>query len=361
MGTEQVTAETAIWMEGRRTDHPIFVVGYMHSGTTLLRAILGAADGVLCIPGETRFFEHKASFRKRYADLSDPQTRTQFLTYMIELLGPEKSGSSVDHMDASMLPMAAREAPGTAFRHAMDAAASLTGHSRWLEKTPSHLFYIKDILEAIPDACIIEIVRDPRDVLASKKTRRETVWTTERYAADERPRKHLEKAYDACWDTFSWKAAVQAGTKAQASYPNRLRRVRYEDLVSNPASEVQTICDFLDLPFHPAMLKTQWRNAAGAVGRTEGIQADAVGRWSRVLKPAEVFVCQWLARDVMEDLGYEPATQIPKDLVAVPGLLVRSVGEFLLRLYRRWRQGGMAYLMHVVQGYLRKVQMLRRL
>ncbi|GAH22672.1 unnamed protein product, partial [marine sediment metagenome] len=69
------------------------------------------------------------------------------------------------------------------------------GKTRWLEKTPTHVFYIDDILLSVPDAKFVEIVRDPRAVLASKKRRRETVWP-ERYVPKQQKFKNLEKSYD---------------------------------------------------------------------------------------------------------------------------------------------------------------------
>src|SRR5690606_25266583 len=114
-------------------------------------------------------------------------------------------------------------------------------------KTPNHIHYLDAILRTCPSAKIMEIVRDPRDVLASKKTRRETVWTTDRYRPEERERKHLEKAYDPLWDAISWRSAIQAGNRTYRTHPEQIQRIRYEDLVAQPKQVVRQICEFLEI------------------------------------------------------------------------------------------------------------------
>src|SRR5690606_33444432 len=49
----------------------------------------------------------------------------------------------------------------------MRAVAARQGKPRWLEKTPGNIAHVDRIWSAWPDAQVLHIVRDPRDVYAS--------------------------------------------------------------------------------------------------------------------------------------------------------------------------------------------------
>ena len=53
-----------------------------------------------------------------------------------------------------------------------------------------------------------------------------------------------------------WEWHVRLGREDGGSLaPKLYHEVRYEALVSEPAKECETLCDFLDLPYDDAMLK----------------------------------------------------------------------------------------------------------
>ena len=220
---------------------------------------------------------------------------------------------------------------------------------------------VYEIIRSTPDARFIEIVRDPRDVLASKKTRRATVWTTDRYTPEQRLNKRLEKAYDPIWDTLSWKSAIRAGLAARRTNAEQIFTIRYEDLVTDPERRIREMGDFLAVPCEPDMLDISYRNAAEEItSKGAGIKADSVGWWRRVLTPGEVATCQWVAKTEMSRHGYERVPVKLADRVKLPYFMGRGTGEFVVRLSRRWRMGGGAFLAHTLVGYGRRLQKLVR-
>ena len=98
---------------------PTFIVGCGHSGTWLLLAVLGMHSRIYAIPMETEVF-----FKTKKAE--------------VETLIKQ-----------------------------FDQQALLVDKNRWVEKTPSHINRIGDILHFCPDAKIILMVRDGRDVAHS--------------------------------------------------------------------------------------------------------------------------------------------------------------------------------------------------
>jgi len=102
---------------------PAFIVGCGHSGTSVLLAILGAHPRIYPVP-------YESSIATQDEELKFQQAVKQF-----------------------------------------DADTITAGKRRWVEKSPVHIHYIERIFEWIPNAKIIVIVRDGRDVASSIKDR----------------------------------------------------------------------------------------------------------------------------------------------------------------------------------------------
>jgi hypothetical protein len=352
--------------------HPIFVVGYMHSGTTLLHAVLSRHPAVFASKGETRFFELLPSLRGRYRDLGDDRVFRDYVAYTVDsiLLGPglaKRLDDPAARLDEATLGaiverVADRRDHVVTFRRVFDALMARDGKSRWLERTPTHVYHVDEILAACPGARIIEITRDARDILASKKTRRETVWTSRRYAEGTRQAKHLEKAYDPLWDALSWRSAIAAGRAAHNRHPAELLRVSYESLVSDPEAAIDTLCAWTGLDVDPAMSQVTLKTTADWNGRDKraGIYKESVGRWHDALTPAEIALCQTVAHRELAELGYSLEPVDWQHRMAALALLPHSQRELLDRLGRRWRMGGFDYVRRVLRGYRKRLGIIAR-
>lgn len=337
-----------------RTEHPIFVVGYMHSGTTLVRNILANHPAVYCTPDETKFFMHLPLVRAQLG-------ADDMLEYCRGIVERGVGFRSEDRPTRRATVRASDRELGRQFRVALDTLALEQGRSRWVEKTPTHVFYADVISEAIPDALFVEVVRDPRDVLASKKTRTHNVVVPGRFGADERRRKRLEKSFDPLWDGLSWKSAVRAGGDGAGRRPHRWLRVRYEDLVVDTDHVVRSICSFLSLEFGTALIQVPRGIPADVhdIGSPDrGVATSSQGRWRDVLTATEVALCERTCRREMDMLGYA-LEQRPVPLSSVAAALAtRSAPELVQRTIHRLRLGGAPYLREIASGYARRLRTL---
>ncbi len=233
---------------------------------------------------------------------------------------------------------------GLVFNH----VTKITGKERWLEKTPSHLLHIDKILHAIPEAQIIELVRDPRDVLASKNSRQSKEWIEKRIEMFPARKNYLpyQVGYDSLWDSLSWKSAIQIGDQAKHKYPKNMLRVRYEDLVTHPERELSRICDFLNLSYYSELLDVSWQNNTTKIAKkdVQGIGTTSIGKGVRMLPLADIALCQRLTKSEMDALNYEHVPITFKARLKIPFVLLKSGYEFFARLYRRWRLGGFVYV-----------------
>lgn len=328
----------------------LFVVGYMHSGTTLLQNILGKSPEIFMIGGETKFFELLnlgTNAREKYRFGWTSKCFEKFMPQYLEVFSkhylPEHNIS--------------KQKATEKFANIFDELCQITGKRFWLEKTPSHAIFINDICNSYPDAKLIFIVRDIRDVYASKKQR---VVDVEKnfHGTGKLREKKLQKNYNPLFDALSARSFVEACLTGLHEFPDRLHVVRYEDLVGDPEVEVRKICQFAGLGYDVSMLQVATLNSAYAQ-KTDRIDAASVGRYKGKLCPEELWIIQKVSARVMRMFNYE------EDVVNVPlSAKLRIVGSSLLRLainfYGKIRLGGRDYFINYIMQYARRARQLKR-
>lgn len=347
----QVEAADAV-----RAVRPIFIVGYIHTGTSLLKNILRKDPTLFAAAGETHFFQDLAKIRAEFSDLSRDDVLRDYVLFLIKLayLGFKRAHQQQERysladfgltdlqFDGIVTAAQQRRQHAPLFGLVMDQLTRLNGKERWLEKTPEHVNFLKHALQLHPDARVVEMVRDPRATLASRKIRRgDDEWLEEKESREGVAADHSTN-YDPLLDTMLWKEAINAAAEARRAYPENILTVRYEDLAADPEATVQHICEFVGLPFQPEMLAVGWVNSATqaqegkpASQPGKGVSKAAVEKWRKSLSPEEIYLCQRLGRKEMEQLGYLP-TPVPSSArLKVPGLLGRSAVHLYSRVSGR--------------------------
>ena len=310
------------------THAPIFVVGVARSGTTLLSAMLSAHSRLDCGP-ESRFFA-------RLRHLRGPQQQ--------RLLAPESwPGPAVDfvaslsnqgHPVMELFGLSRADVHGYLGERPPSVAAMLesltvlharrAGKARWIEKTPRHLLMTDTLWRHWPEARVVRIVRDPRDValsLAGLPFAKESV---------------VGNLVRADQDDRASRQRIETDPRAMT--------LRYEDLVTEPERELRRICAFVGEAWEPAMLDT--RGTAGSVaadhewwkGSVAGpLTTASVERWRREMSAdVQRFAGLHLASFIREH-GYEGAQEPEREVAVVPvGDAVGPANErLLLELARR--------------------------
>ncbi len=263
-------------------DGLIFVVGAPRSGTTLLRAMLNRHPRFgLC--DETFFFYWVAHRERIFGDLADPLRRARAVDRFLETRRVVRLGLDLAALRAH-LHQHATSYPRF-FAELLQFYARDHGKRVGGEKTPQHALVARQLLEWYPDARLIHLIRDPRDVVASLKR---MPWGSGSRLGDAR----------------TWSACVD-GAQACAADP-RFLLVRYETLIAEPEPELTRICAFLGEPFVAGMLEGSARKsdrwwfdrAQGAVEKTR------VERWRQELTVDEIAAIEWAIGDRLARYGY---------------------------------------------------------
>jgi len=274
------------------TGDPVFVVGVPRSGTTLLTAMLGAHSRMDCGP-ETQFFAHarRAELKRVLHPRHWPTPGVEFVQSLVLNRTPVHELFGIGPRDIASF-LGSRKPTLQALLESLTAVrAGREGKARWIEKTPNHLLHVRQIRSLYPNACIVRILRDPRDVALSLR------------GVPFASKSVLANLYS--WldrDERSWRF-FEADSRSIT--------VRYEDLVTNPQVEITRVCGLLQEAFEEGMLTPQ-TSADAVIGAGEWwkknvrgpIQGTRVEAWRREFSDGEQQLASILCAEPLRRYGY---------------------------------------------------------
>ena len=281
------------------------IVGVPRSGTTLLRIMLDAHPDV-AIPPETGFLPQLAAL-----DAVAESGRAACETIIGSETWPDfhLEAAAFEREIGRLSPCTPADVARAFYR----MYASRFGKARWGDKTPTYGTEIDRIAGLLPEAHVIHIIRDGRDVMLSVRG----LWF--------RPGDTVE----ACAE--DWVRRL-ARTQAIGHRLAHFLEVRYESLVTAPEETLRTICGFLDLTFEPALLRYHERAGSrldehearyAPDGRLviskadrrhnqrfvmEPPQPNRIGRWRQEATVDELRRFEAVAGEWLDRLGYVRAS-----------------------------------------------------
>jgi len=243
------------------TERIVFVIGSPRSGTTFLAGAVGSQPGFVDL-GEVR--PVKANIA-RWASLPESEAAAE-LRSTLELV----------------------------------RRLSFVRDLRPVEQTPELSFVVGAAVRAYPQATVLHIVRDGRDVVCSLL---EQGWLRDREGRDDagqpfgshyrswvEPDRSSEftRAREATRAAWAWRRYLTAARAA----PEHTLEVRYEEIAADPLAAAERIASRLDTD--PAPLA----EALGAV------HSRSVGRWERNLDQEQIEDVEREAGGLLRELGY---------------------------------------------------------
>lgn len=298
----------------------IFVLGYGRSGTTMMGAILGNHPEVHMFR-ELNFFE-KLWDRKNEREL----TEMEAADLAARLIGINRQGypNLRDHSEyldqgRAVVERIQRNAitPVEVYESFLMSTAAEHGKSIPCEQTPGYVFFLREILDLFPEARIVNMIRDPRDVLVSRKKKwRQFQLTSERYRLSRTLRTWAH--YHPISSSFLWKAAVKAAQPYVEA--GKVLQVRFEDVLADPKNELRKICDFIGISYTDSLMEVPIKGSSFVRHSAEkvGIDKTRTANWRNGgLNSAELFLNQTIAADLMRRFHYRPARVFPNPFLLV--------------------------------------------
>lgn len=268
---------------------PVFVVGCPRSGTTLLYHMLLSSGSFAIYRAESVMFN---VIEPRFGDLSVESSRRRLLDAWFESRLFTASGLEKDAIGAKVMDECRNG--GDFLRIVMSEIARRQGVQRWADTTPDHLLYLKRIKQTIPDALVIHMIRDGRDVALSMEKLgyiRPMWW-------DRTPAKMAAALY--------WQWAVTKGRNAGRALGSDYMELHFEDLVREPHKTLAGVSKFIAQDLNYEQIR---RVGIGAVRvpntafEDEGV--DPVGRWRKGYSDEELAMFEGLTGRTLVENGYE--------------------------------------------------------
>lgn len=227
---------------------PVFIVGCGHSGTTMLRHLMGLHRNLYAPPYESRIFLHPA--------------------IKIRLAAAVWSFAAISN-----------------------------GKSRWVEKTPAHIYHLDRIFKCYPKAKVILLIRDGRDVAVSLSKRLgDFEQSVRRWVED-------NKAGEPYW-----------------SHP-QVMKLNYEVLVTDFENQLKAILAFIGEPEDETLLSFSEKKFSEEPSEEESVREGArpnelrdtqiqrglyngSGKWAAELSEEEKAVFKAKAGQMLIEYGY---------------------------------------------------------
>ena len=286
---------------GRSTD-PLFIVGFQRSGTTLLRLMLNAHPEIAIPHDSADLWPTYARLSiKKYGGLSTPDDVRRMIDDLLAepRIRAWQTKLRRDTLLEEPLPSSFPEV----MRRFHEVYARAHGKARWGDKNTGTLVELDRLNAEFPACRIVHLVRDGRDCALSH-------------------RDYLYGYENLLRVALEWREQVALCHKMGAMLPpERFHELRYEDLLVDPASALQRVCEFLGVAFAPSMLEyhrhvedhvPQERRALWPMLDRPPTAANAF-KWKSTMSSRDRAIFQRAAGELLRAFGYETSDSTAKD------------------------------------------------
>ena len=285
-------------VNGRKVRQPVFVLSAPCSGTELLARALKRSPGFHLTLGQrwvlpvVHGFARSPSIVRGREDAAATVLRNTFA-----------QGWQVNPHCCLGCSAACREAGGS---EGSGPCVSERGISRYGDASPDLLYCAETLVDAFPDAKLVQIIRDGRDVVAGMLTDHQVLaWFRPGFVNLEAEQTHpllgVESEADrASWPVLSlpgkcamrWRGTVRMMARLRGKLaPEQLITLRYEEMIRQPAAAASAVAAFAGAEIAPLDVRVQGT-------------AMEPGRWRRVLTPAQSAEVERVAGEELRRVGY---------------------------------------------------------
>ncbi len=173
------------------------------------------------------------------------------------------------------------------------------------DHTPKNMYYLHEILSYFPDAKVINMVRDQRDVLLSQKNK----WKRRSLGASDIPLSEAIRSYFNYHPILSskiWNSSLEYTAKFKNN--SRVRVVSFEGLLIKPIRIVKELCQFLEIDFNQEMLKVPVIGSSNQqdIKNQLFIDSSKKEKWKNGgLNSAEIYLSQLVTNSMMRKFKYD--------------------------------------------------------
>ncbi len=285
-------------VNGRKVRNPVFVIGAPLAGTEMLARAVKRSPGFHMTLGQrwvlpvVQAFARTPSLARGHPEAAATVLRDAFA-----------QGWQVGPDCCLGCTLACREAGGTPGNRPCVAEQGIT---RYGDASPDLLYCADSLVDAFPDARLVQIVRDGRDVVAGMLTDPQALaWFRAGFVNMDAEVTHPLLGVDSAPDRHLWAESSVAGKCAMrwrgtirlmARLRTRLSAeqlvtLRYEEMIRQPAAAATALSAFAGAQIRPVE------------PQVSGTPLEP-GAWRRLLAPSQVAEVENVAGEELRRVGY---------------------------------------------------------
>lgn len=260
-------------------DNMIFIVGVGRSGTSLLQSMLHSHPYINFLP-ETQFLRNYVLTKKRI-------NSSKFQELIGSDLKFDRFKVQWNELNNTSTPLKTYESIVKSYKSQNSVFVG--------EKDPRILDYMEQLKSHFPNAKVIHIIRDPRDVVLS---RTKAEWS---------------RKWPFYLHSYLYNAQLERGRRnGRSNFKKNYKELYYEELIGHPRSTLKDICDFLNISYHQEMLNFG-EHAKDLVDKNEfSWKKETFGpllnknkdKWKKELNSYQIALIQKSCRDLIKEHPY---------------------------------------------------------
>ena len=283
----------------------IFIVGSSRSGTTMMGRILGNHSEIFTFK-ELHFFgtiwtntTNKDLNRNKQIELL-----SRLLCIQEDGLFNQQNKSVFNHKAIALLANKNICNPLKIYELFLSAISEENDSTILCEQTPKNIYYLNEILAFFPQAKVINMVRDQRDVLLSQKNK----WKRRFLGASKIPLSEAIRSYINYHPLLTskvWSSSLEHTFRYKNN--KRVKIVKFEELLINSAEIVKDICSFLEIDFNEKMLEVPVIGSSTEKDKKGDMRIDnsKISKWRNGgLSSAEIYLSQKMSSAMLKGFNY---------------------------------------------------------
>ncbi|MEV5831868.1 sulfotransferase [Spirillospora sp. NPDC052242] len=307
-------------INGTKVRRPVFVLGAPHSGTDLLARAIKRSPEFHLTTGRPEVLRVTYAFARRPAIADERERGAARVLRDAYAQAWQVSARACGECTAECRDLGGLPPADDASAPAGDGTCvDARGIARFADASPDLIYSADVLLDAFPDAQLVQVIRDGRDAVADMlEDERCLAWFQPGLAnldtvfpnaffgvEDHTERSRWPRAATAVKCALRWRGAVRLSAKLRRQVPEeQLFTVRYEDLAARPRKLAADLSGYLDAEISRTALGGLVRAAAG--GRTG--DAHGVGSWRERLTSRQAAQVEKIAGIELGRLGYRLAS-----------------------------------------------------